>query len=78
MADPVIFDIAPRAGLWTVNKGGEHVADYSHLDRATHEAVRQARLLEETGEPARVVVRAADGTVIEVDVGPEDVRPPGV
>ena len=76
MADPVTFAISARAGLWTLSRDGKTVTDFSHVDRATHEAVRLARQLEATGQPARVVVETGDGSAIEVDVGPEDVQPP--
>ncbi len=71
MADPVRLEIKAAAGVWTLTRDSAHVADYSHADRAVHEAVRLARELEATGEPASVHLHAADGKVIDVDVGPE-------
>ena len=70
MPEPVRIEIKAAAGLWTVTRDGAHVVDFSHADRAVHEAVRLARELEETGEPASVHLHAADGKVIEVDVDP--------
>ena len=71
MADPVTFTLAPRDHLWSLSKDGQHAADYSHLEQATHDAVRLARELEETGQPTQVLVHAADGKVIEIEVGPD-------
>ena len=71
MPEPVRLDIRAHAGLWTLERDGARVADYGHADRAVHEAVRLARELEESGEPATVQLHAADGKVITVDVDPE-------
>jgi hypothetical protein len=73
--EPVKFVIAPHGGLWTLTRDGEHVADYSHVDRATHEAVHLARALEKTGEPAEVTVEAAEGKRISIEVAPTPEHP---
>ena len=71
MPDPVRLEIKARNGVWVIERDGAHVADYGHADRAVHDAVRLARELEETGEPASVQLHAVDGKVITVDVDPE-------
>lgn len=70
MPQPVKFEIALEGSLWLLNRDGRRVSSYSHLDRATHDAVLQARELGGSGEPAQVFVIAAEGKVIEVDAGP--------
>lgn len=70
MPDPVQFVISPHQGVWVLSRDGEHVADYSHVDRATHEAVHLARALEKTGAPAEVTVEAAQGKRISIEVAP--------
>ncbi len=74
MPQPVEFTIKAEGSTWTLARDGDRLHDYSHLEQATHEAVRYARALEETGAPARVLVHAAHDKVIEVDVGPEVTR----
>ena len=74
MAEAVEFTIKADGPTWTLARDGERLAAYSHLELATHDAVRHARALEETGAPARVRVHAAGGKVIEIDVGPEVTR----
>ena len=74
MPEPVDFTLKADGPTWTLSRDGERLADYSHLEQATHEAVRRARELEETGAPARVLVHAAEGKVIEIDSGPEVTR----
>lgn len=70
MPDPVRLEIKAASGAWSLTRDGAHVADFGHADRAVHEAVRLARELDETGQPAAVTVEAADGKVITVDVDP--------
>lgn len=70
MPDPVRLEIKAGSGVWTLTRDGAHVTDFGHADRAVHEAVRLARELGETGQPASVHLHAADGKVIEVDVDP--------
>ncbi len=70
MPEPVILSIRASNGVWVLDRAGAHVADYGHADRAVHEAVRLARELDETGQPARVELHAADGKVITVDTDP--------
>lgn len=70
MPDPVQLVIAPHAGLWRLTEGDGEGRDFSHLERATHEAVRRARELDETGAPAEVWVEAAEGKRIAIDTAP--------
>jgi hypothetical protein len=70
MAEPVSFQIIPRGSLWVLTRDGVEIQRYGHVDRAVHEAVQVARELEETGQPARVSVEAADGKVIDVRLDP--------
>jgi hypothetical protein len=77
MAEPIAFDIALRGSVWVLTRDGQEVHAFSHVDRATHEAVRLARELEESGQPARVQVHAAEGKVIEVRLDPEPDRSDG-
>jgi hypothetical protein len=76
MAEPVSFDIKVCDHLWRLTRDGEPVHSFSHVDRATHEAVRLARELDESGQPARVRVHAAEGKVIEVTLDPPAEQPP--
>jgi len=69
LPEPVQFTIKPDGHTWALARDGAFVAHYSHIEQATHDAVRHARALEETGEPAQVLVHAKD-KVIEVDVSP--------
>lgn len=71
MAEPVDFDIVLRGSVWMLTRDGHDVHAYSHVDRATHEAVLIARELEESGQPARVRVHAAEGKVIDVSTEPD-------
>ena len=71
MAEPVVLTIAAAKGVWTLLRDGVRVTEFGHADRAVHEAVRLARELEETGQPARVELHAAEGKVIAVDHGPD-------
>ena len=71
MPEPVALEIKAHAGVWVLTRDGAHVADFGHADRAVHDAVRLARELEETGQPAAVRLHAADGKVITVEAGPE-------
>lgn len=75
MTEPVCFDIAVREHLWVLTRDGAEVHSYSHLDRATHEAVALARELEESGQPARVRVHAKDDKVIEISHDPAPDKP---
>ena len=76
MTEPVCFDIRVRDHLWVLTRDGADVHSYSHADRATHEAVALARELEESGQPARVLVHVAGGKVIEVTHDPAPDTPP--
>ena len=77
MPDPVAFDISVRDHLWVLTRDGQEVHVYSHLDQATHEAVRIARELDETGQPARVHVHPSEGKVIELTLDPPSVPAEG-
>lgn len=74
MPQPVEFTIKTDGPTWTLARDGEKLHDYSHLEQATHDAVRHARALEESGAPARVVVHAAHDKLIEIDVTAEVTR----
>jgi hypothetical protein len=78
MPDPVTFEIAPEGQAWALLRDGRRLAGFSHVERATHEAVELARELDRSGEPARVLLRPAEGKVIEVDTEPRarDAPPP--
>ena len=71
MPDPVQLEIAAHAGLWRMSESGEPGHSFSHLEQATHEAVRRARELGDTGQPAEVWVEAAEGKRLRIDVDPE-------
>jgi hypothetical protein len=71
MAAAVEFRIRTEAGTWVLSRDGAELHRYSHVDRAVHEAVALARELDQTGQPAQVLVEAADGQVIEVSTAPE-------
>ena len=77
MPDPILFEIVTEGSLWVVSKAGQTVGKYSHVDRATHDAVNAARELRRSGEPARVLLRPAPGKEIEIDTSPEAVDRPG-
>lgn len=72
LAEMVTFELARRGSLWTLSRDGQHLADYSHLERATRDAVNHARALARSGEPAQVRVEVAEGRFIEVDTGPRE------
>ncbi len=74
MPDPIRFDIRRHGALWTLGRDGEPDGEYSHLDRATHDAVVRARELQESGTPAQVFVHAEDKS-IQIDVDPEPANP---
>jgi hypothetical protein len=77
MADPVQLEIRLREGVWTLTRDGRDVRVYGHVDEATHDAVRLARDLIQTGEPAEVHVEA-EGKLIRLDLGePERVASRG-
>ena len=71
MPDPVQLVIAPHNGLWRLTEAGEVRHDFSHVERATHEAVNRARELDASGEPAQVWVEASEGNRIAIDVDPQ-------
>ena len=70
MPDATQIVIAPHAGLWRVSEGGEAGHSFSHLEQATHEAVRRARELDESGAPVEVWVEAASGKRVAIDTSP--------
>ena len=74
MPKPIRFDITRRAAIWTLSRDGAPEGDYSHLDRATHDAVSRARELQESGTPAEVFVHA-DDKAIQIDIDPEPTNP---
>ena len=74
MPDPIRFDIKRHGSLWTLSRDDAPAGEYSHLDRATHDAVSRARELQDTGSPAQVFVHAEDKT-IQIDIDPEPENP---
>ena len=74
MPDPIRFDIKRQGTLWMLTRDDKPAGEYSHLDRATHDAVGRARELQDTGTPAQVFVHA-DDKAIQIDVEPEPVNP---
>jgi hypothetical protein len=75
MARPVFLHIVRRGELWVLLRDGQPLHDFSHAQRATHEALGIARDLAETGEPAQVMIQAGDGRMIEVSADPEPPAP---
>ncbi len=74
MPDPIRFDIRRHDSLWTLTREDTPEGEYSHLDRATHDAVGRARELQDTGTPAQVFVHAED-KAIQIDIYPEPENP---
>ena len=74
MPEPTRFDIKRRGTVWTLTRDDKPDGEYSHLDRATHDAAGRARELQETGVPTRVFVHAND-KVIEIDLDPATENP---
>ncbi len=70
MPEPIRFDIKRHGVIWTLTRDASPEGDYSHLDRATHDAVGRARELQESGTPAQVFVHAEDKE-IQIDIDPE-------
>ena len=64
MTRPVELSLHAADGLWTLSEDGRAGLRFSHLDQATHQAVRRARELEESGQPARVTVATPKGEVV--------------
>jgi hypothetical protein len=73
MSQPVIFEISTHNGQWCLHKDGVALHDYSHADRAVHEAVGLARELEHSGQPVQILLKAKDGKTIEITT---DTPPP--
>lgn len=67
MAQPVQIEIHLREGVWSISRDGREVHVFGHADEAIHEAVRLARDLIHTGEPAEVRLET-EGKMIEVDL----------
>lgn len=74
MPDPVRFDIKRQGTLWTLTRDDQPHGEYSHVERATHDAVGRARELQDTGVPAQVFVHAED-KAIQIDLEPEPENP---
>lgn len=78
MAQPVLFEIQVRDGTWRLVRDGDEVRAFGHVEEATHEATGLARALIHTGQPARVLVQAAEDRTIEIDLDePMRVATPG-
>lgn len=77
MAQPAQIEIRLRQGAWRMTRDGGEMRAFGHADEAVHEAVRFARELIHTGQPAQVRLHA-DGRTIDVDISePERVAAPG-
>jgi hypothetical protein len=68
MADPVKIEIVLRGAAWALTRNGEDVRPYGHADVAVHDAVRMARELIHTGQPATVQLHTAHEGVIDIEV----------
>lgn len=62
----VALDVLLHGPFWVLTRDGRRLHEFSHAERAVHEAVRLARELEESGQPARVRVETAGGKFLEV------------
>ncbi|MBC6982944.1 hypothetical protein [Caulobacter sp. 17J80-11] len=62
----IALDVTLHGSFWVLTRDGKRLHEFSHAERAVHEAVRLARELEESGQPARVRVETTRGKVIEV------------
>ena len=74
MPDPIRFDIKRQGVVWVLTRDGKPEGEYSHVDRATHDAVGRARELQDTGAPAQVLVHV-DDKAIQIDIEPEADNP---
>ena len=74
MPDPIRFDVRRHGALWVLTRGDRPEGDYSHVDRATHDAVGRARELRESGTPAEVFVHV-DDKAIQIDTEAEAANP---
>ncbi|WP_174300262.1 hypothetical protein [Caulobacter sp. S45] len=74
MPDPIRFDIKRQGSIWKLTRDDKAEGEYSHVDRATHDAVVRARELQDTGTPAQVFVQADDKS-IQIDTDPEPGNP---
>ena len=66
MSQPTVFEITTKNHAWQLHKDGVLLHEYSHADRAVHEAVAVGRELEHAGQPVRIVLKAGDGKTIEI------------
>ena len=74
MPQPIRLDIKRQGPIWVLTRDDRPEGEYSHIDRATHDAVGRARELQDTGVPAEVFVHAND-KAIQIDVDPEPENP---
>ena len=74
MPNSIRFDIKRQGTIWTLTRDDKSEGDYSHVDRATHDAVARARELQDSGTPAEVFVHA-DNKAIQIDTDPEPANP---
>lgn len=78
MPAPVLIEIRPENGVWEMRRDGKSIRSYGHADLAVHDAVRMAHDLIHTGEPASVMLQAADGRMIAVELDePQRAATPG-
>lgn len=68
MTAPVEIEILLRGTSWALTRNGDVVRHYGHADVAVHDAVRLARELMHTGQPAVVRLHTAHEGVIDVDL----------
>lgn len=66
MSQPTVFEITTHNHAWCLHKDGVLLHEYSHADRAVHEAVALGRELEHAGQPVRILLKAGDGKTIEI------------
>jgi hypothetical protein len=76
MAEPVKIEILLRGAAWALTRDGEDVRAYGHADVAVHDAVRMARELIHTGQPAKVQLHTAHEGVIDIEVADAERRSP--
>lgn len=68
MTAPVKIEILLRGTSWALTRDGEKVRSYGHADVAVHDAVRLARELMHTGQPATVQLHTAHEGLIDIDL----------
>jgi len=59
--DRIVLTVAPHDGAWAVERGGEYTGLSSNKDEAKAAAHKQARSLQDSGQPCQVVVAGETG-----------------